>query len=107
MSAPIRVCMIVNNLDVGGLEKTVLNLLGALDPSSRTTAEPPRDEFELSLVCLKGAGLLFNQVRLPSERVLVLNASKAQNLGFARVSVDALLSLRTFLRARRVDIVHA
>ena len=25
---PIRVCMVVNNLDVGGLEKVVLSLLG-------------------------------------------------------------------------------
>ena len=94
---PIRVCMVVNNLDVGGLEKIVLSLLGAIDP----------DRFELSLVCLRGPGKLHGEVRLPRERVLVLQGDNPLNLGFARVDLDSLQRLRKFFREMRVDIVHA
>ena len=58
MTSPIRVCMVVNSLDVGGLEKVVLSLLGSLDPS----------RFEVSLACLKGEGKLFSEALVPPER---------------------------------------
>ena len=89
--------MVVNNLDVGGLEKVVLSLLGEMDPSS----------FELSLVCLKGAGAMHGEVRLPPERVLVLDPDTPVNLGVARVDVSALVSLRRFFKRIQPDVVHA
>jgi glycosyltransferase involved in cell wall biosynthesis len=94
---PVRVCMVVNNLDVGGLEKVVLSLLRHLPPG----------EVECSLVCLSGPGRLFEQVALPAERRLVLD--KSPEVGLAeRLRLPAqLLRIRRFLRAQRVDVVHA
>ena len=97
MTSPIRVCMVVNSLDVGGLEKVVLSLLGSLDPS----------RFEVSLACLKGEGKLFSEALVPPERRLVLQSDRVKNFGLARVDPFTLVALRRFFRERRVDIVHA
>ncbi len=93
---PVRVCMVVNNLDVGGLEKVVLSLLRHL----------PRDEVEPSLVCLSGPGRLYGEVELPQEQRLVLD--KAPRLGLAeKLRAPALMArIARFLRDRRVDVVH-
>lgn len=94
---PIRVAMVVNNLDVGGLEKVVLSLLSSLDPV----------RFEPHLVCLKGEGKLFGDVALPPERRLVLRHERVVNLGVARMDPGALWEMGRFFRERRVDVVHA
>lgn len=96
MNEPIRVCMVVNNLDVGGLERLVLSLLGSIDPS----------RFELSLACLKGEGKLFPQVELPRERCLVLPSDHVLDLKVVHVDPSTLVGLRRFLRDRRIDVVH-
>lgn len=97
MSSPTRICMVVNNLDVGGLEKVVLSLLGSLDPA----------RFEVSLACLKGEGKLFSDALVPPERRLVLQSDRVKSFGVVKVDPFTLLALRKFFREMRVDIVHA
>ncbi len=92
----IRLCMAVNNLDVGGLERFVISLLRHLPP----------ERFEPSLICLSGEGALFSQVDLPASACLVLD--KAQDLrGLAERARTPILMARIgrFLRERSVDIL--
>lgn len=92
----IRLCMAVNNLDVGGLERLVISLLNHL----------PRDRYDLSLVCLSGEGKLFSQVDLPRSDCLILD--KEPNLGSAaaRVRLPILMyRIGRFLQEKRVDIL--
>lgn len=96
MTRPIRVCTVVNNFDVGGLEKVVLSLLNSLDPA----------RFELSVACLKGEGKLFGDVPLPSDRRLVLSSDRPSRIGPVSVDVGSLRALRQFFRDQRADVVH-
>lgn len=93
---PIRVCMVVNNLDVGGLEKVVLDLLRLL----------PAGEVETSLLCLSGPGKLFPQVTLPPERCLVLDKPPLLSLGDKLRAPLVMAEIARFLRRRRVEVVH-
>ncbi|MFO0618248.1 MAG: glycosyltransferase [Polyangiaceae bacterium] len=97
MGSRIRVTMVVNNMDVGGLEKVVLNLLSSL----------PKDRYEPSLACLKGPGKLYDQVKLPESDRLVLRTENLTNLGFAKFDIGTLSALRRFFRDKQIDIVHA
>lgn len=92
----IRVCMVVNNLDVGGLEKVVLSLLRHL----------PAAEVETSLVCLSGPGALYGDLSLPPERCLILDKRPDVGWGERLRTPLVLWRLAAFLRARRVDVVH-
>jgi len=92
-----RICMVVNNLDVGGLEKVVLSLLEGLEDAGH----------EPHLVCLKGAGQMFDAVRLAPARRLVLSDTGRWQLGSRSVSLGALWQLGRFLRERRIDVVHS
>lgn len=92
---PIRVCMVVNNLDVGGLEKVVLDLLRHLPP-----------EVETSLLCLSGPGKLFPQVTLPPERCLVLDKPPLLSLGDKLRAPLVMARIGRFLRDRGVEVVH-
>jgi glycosyltransferase involved in cell wall biosynthesis len=89
--------MVVNNLDVGGLEKVVISLLQHLD----------RTSFELSLICVNGPGKLFSEVDLPAEATLVLDKSGARTFGIVRFDPVLLARIRTFLERRHVDVIHA
>ncbi|MBI5070614.1 MAG: glycosyltransferase family 4 protein [Deltaproteobacteria bacterium] len=92
----VRVCMVVNNLDVGGLEKVVLSLARHL----------PAAEVELSLVCLSGPGKLFGDLPLPPGACLVLD-KRAEVNAAERLRTPLLLArIARFLRARRVEVVH-
>jgi glycosyltransferase involved in cell wall biosynthesis len=93
---PVRVCMVVNNLDVGGLEKMVLSLLRHLPPEAAET----------SLVCLSGPGKLFGEVRLPPERCLVLDKRPVVTLAERLRMPATLMHIREFLRDREVEVVH-
>jgi glycosyltransferase involved in cell wall biosynthesis len=93
---PVRVCMVVNNLDVGGLEKVVLSLLRHL----------PESEVETSLLCLSGPGKLMGEVRLPPERVLVLEKPAEMTIADRLRTPAVMLRVARFLRERRVDVVH-
>lgn len=88
--------MVVNNLDVGGLEKVVISLLQHFD---RTRVEP-------FLICLDGPGKLFSQVDLPPQNCLVLEKRQTK-LGPISVDFAALRDLRRFIADKRLDIVHA
>lgn len=93
---PQRVCMVVNNLDVGGLEKVVISLLQNLD----------RGRVQPSLICLNGPGKLFDEVQLPAQDTLVLN-KRQRKLGPVSVDVDSLMAIRRFLKRREIQLVHA
>lgn len=93
---PIQVCMVVNNLDVGGLEKVVLSLLRHLPPEA---VEP-------SLVCLSGPGRLFDELELPPERRLVLDKLPELTLAERLRTPALVVRIGRFLRARGVDVVH-
>jgi glycosyltransferase involved in cell wall biosynthesis len=94
--ARTHVCMVVNNLDVGGLEKVVLSLLAHLDQRA----------FELSIVCLKGPGKLFGELELPDAARLVLRHDRVVDFGVMRMDPWALWALRRWIVERRVDVLH-
>jgi len=91
------ICQVVNNLDVGGLEKVVIALTRNLD----------RSRFVPYLICLDGRGKLFDEAGVPPERCLVLHKSPAMNLGLLRVDPRALWQIRAFVRERALDLIHA
>jgi glycosyltransferase involved in cell wall biosynthesis len=93
----LKICMVVNSLAVGGLEKVVISLLRNLD----------RDAFEPSLICLDGPGKLFDEVELPEGRTLVLDKSGARRFGPVRFDPSMLVRIQAFLQRNRVDVVHA
>jgi glycosyltransferase involved in cell wall biosynthesis len=91
----IRVCCVVNNLDVGGLEKVALSLVNNLD----------RARFDPSLVCLLGEGKLFGDLALPRDRVLVVDKGRRRPpLDFDPTVLGAIAQ---FFRRAEVDLVHA
>jgi len=92
----IRIAMVVNNLNVGGLEKVVLSLLRGLDPQ----------QFEPHLICLDGQGRMFSEQPLPAERTLVLTKSP-RKLGPVAADPVALWRLRKWVAARRIHVLHA
>ncbi|WP_233562379.1 glycosyltransferase [Sorangium cellulosum] len=95
MSKP-NVCMVVNNLEVGGLEKVVLSLLDRLGDHG----------FDLSLICLDGEGRLFSEVKLPRSKCLVITKDLRPVLPGVKSDPEALLWIRRFFHQRSVDIVH-
>ncbi|XXY23508.1 glycosyltransferase [Sorangium sp. So ce216] len=95
MSKP-NVCMVVNNLEVGGLEKVVLSLLDRLGDQG----------FDLSLICLDGEGRLFSEVKLPRSKCLVITKDLRPVLPGIKSDPEALLWIRRFFHQRSVDIVH-
>lgn len=91
----IRVCFVVNNLDVGGLEKVALNLINRID----------RERFDPSIVCLLGQGKLFSELLLPPDRVLVVDKGRRRPpLDF---DPTVLGHIAQFFRRTHVDVVHA
>jgi glycosyltransferase involved in cell wall biosynthesis len=98
MPRRIGVAMVVNNLDVGGLEKVVVSLLNHLD----------RDRFERYLICLNGAGKMADEVHLPTENRLVLEKQPKWRIPLiGGVDVSLLKQIRGFARSKQIDILHA
>lgn len=91
-----RVALVVNNFDVGGLEKVVLSLLGHLD----------RTRFEPFVVCLDGEGKLFSEVKVPEDHRLILRKDARLKLPLVQVDTALLGTLRTFFQERAIDVVH-
>jgi hypothetical protein len=89
--------MVVNSLDVGGLEKVVISLLRHLDSS----------KFRVFLVCLNGAGKLFSEAKVPSERCLILDKSGAIDFGLVRFDPRLIVKIRQFLIGNQIELVHA
>ena len=97
MRKRLNISLVVNSLDVGGLEKVVISLINKLD----------RKRFGVSLICLQGAGRLIDEIQLPADQILVLDKSKARHVGPISFSPSLLVEIRRFLTRNRVDIVHA
>lgn len=97
MADKLGVCFIVNNFDVGGLEKVVIDLVNHLD----------RDRFDVSVACVDGAGTLFDRLKLDEEACLVLDKSGARSTPLGTFDPKMLWQLRSFFTRRRVSILHA
>jgi glycosyltransferase involved in cell wall biosynthesis len=99
MPAKIGVAMVVNNLDVGGLEKVVVSLLNHLD----------RERFDRYVICLDGAGKMAHAIDLPTENRLVLKKNPERKLPIIGVNVDISLfgAIRQFVKHKRIRILHA
>ena len=95
-SSPLRVGVVVNNLDVGGLEKVALNLIRLLQ---RAGHDP-------HLICVDGAGKMFPELQLAPEKVLVLKKQGTPVLGFS-FDFSMPWQIRKFAIARRLQILHA
>jgi glycosyltransferase involved in cell wall biosynthesis len=89
--------MVVNNLDVGGLEKVVLDLLRGL----------PRHGVAPSLVCLSGRGALFDEVALDPADVLVLDKPPVLDLRARLRAPGVMARVARFLVGREIEVVHA
>ena len=94
---PVPVAFVVNNFDVGGLEKVVLSLLRTLD----------REKFEPYAVCVDGRGRLFGDVPLPERNVLVLDKSGAKKIGPFTFDPSVITKMARFFFEKGVRIVHA
>jgi glycosyltransferase involved in cell wall biosynthesis len=96
-TTPVRVCMVVNNLDVGGLEKVVLSLLRHL----------PREAVEPHLICLSGPGRLYGEVDLPPAHRLVLDKAPELNAFPERLQAPALMvQIGKFMLSRGIEVAH-
>jgi glycosyltransferase involved in cell wall biosynthesis len=93
---PSRVAYVVNNLDVGGLEKVVISLLDKLD----------RALFDPQLICLNGRGRLFADVKLANDAILVLQKHQRRHFGL-NVDLHSLSAIRRFISERSVRLIHA
>ncbi len=82
--------MVVYNLDVGGLEKVVINLLNNLD----------KKEFNLFLICLAGEGKLFDEVNIPETCCLILNRKPG-------IDLDTVFKVREFIVKNNIDVINA
>jgi glycosyltransferase involved in cell wall biosynthesis len=96
---PISIGFVVNNLNVGGLEKVVVSLLNNID----------RDRFTPHLICLDGPGKMAADVDLPPENRLVLERKDGFRVPFLGVHVDParLYKIRRFVKERRIAVLHA
>ena len=94
----INVGMVINNLDVGGLEKVVVSLLNHLD----------RRVFDPYLVCLTGPGKMAGDVDLPPDHRLILEKDPRRRVPVVGVNVDTSLftAIRRFARDKRLDVLH-
>jgi glycosyltransferase involved in cell wall biosynthesis len=89
------IAFLVNNLNVGGLERVVLSLLGELDVA----------RYLVHLICLDGEGALFPAVPLPADRVLVMHKSPLRAGPFA-ADLPTLWKLRNWIVAKRIRLLH-
>ncbi len=94
---PVPVAFVVNNFDVGGLEKVVLSLVRRLDPAA----------FSPHVVCVDGRGKLFADLPLPPERVLVLDKSGARRVGPVSFDPAMLSTMARFFFEKNIRVVHA
>jgi len=89
MKKPVNIIHLVLNLDVGGLEWMVLNLLKGLD----------RKKFKPSVACLLNGGKLTKELKGIGSEVEILD--KKDKLDFS-----ASFKLARTLRERKIDVIH-
>jgi glycosyltransferase involved in cell wall biosynthesis len=92
----LRVGMVVNNLDVGGLEKVVISLIRRMQHAGH----------DPHLICVNGAGKMFDEVAIDSAKVLVHEKRQVPVFG---LSIDPTLAMaiRRFAGERRLHVLHA
>jgi len=95
-ATPIRIGMVVNNLDVGGLEKVAVNLIRLL----RRAGHDPH------LICIDGPGRMLPEVELEREKVLILKKQGTRLFGRS-FDFTMPLAIRKFAVERRLQILHA
>ncbi|MCL2822536.1 MAG: glycosyltransferase [Polyangiaceae bacterium] len=93
----IGVCFVVNNFNVGGLEKVVLDLINNID----------RDKFEPSVICIDGPGKIFDRVSLDDNACLVLDKSQSIKTPLGTFDPMSLWRMKQFFTKRCVKIVQA
>ncbi len=85
-----RLAFVVNNLDVGGLERVVINLINSLDQTL----------FDIYIVCLDGEGKLFEEIKGKIQDSLVLSKKGG-------IDIFSIISMRRFFVKNRIQIVHS
>lgn len=87
----IRICFVIDTMEVGGTENQLLTLISSLDPK----------KFKTYLVCLKHSNTL-RDIPAGSEKIVLdLNSFKSPKFIFK------LLEFRSFLRKEQIEIVQA
>ncbi|MCH2132765.1 MAG: glycosyltransferase [Phycisphaerales bacterium] len=87
----IRLAHVINNLQTGGAETTLLRLLERID----------RDRFEPSVIAMIGEGTIGPQLRALDIPVVALGAARR------RVSIRTFLGVRKHLRDFRPDVIQS
>ncbi|MDH5765411.1 MAG: glycosyltransferase [Gammaproteobacteria bacterium] len=85
-----RICFVVNNFDVGGLEKVVISLINNIN----------KNNFKVYLVCLSDKGKLFDEINIHADCTLILH--KRNGFDF-----NIIPRIRNFFISNKIDIVHA
>jgi glycosyltransferase involved in cell wall biosynthesis len=94
---PIPVAFVVNNFDVGGLEKVVLSLANRLD-GTRVTPH---------VICIDGEGKLFGELSVPPERRLVLHKRPNLRLPGLQIDTRVIASIARYVRDNGIRVLHA
>ena len=97
MGDKVNVCFVVNNFNVGGLEKVVIDLVNHID----------RDRFDISVVCVDGRGTLFDRLELEDGACLVVDKSRSRHTPVGTFDPGVLWRMRSFFVRRDVSVVHA
>lgn len=85
-----RLAFVVNNLNVGGLERVVINLIKGLDQTL----------FDIYIVCLDGKGKLFEEIEREIKGSLILNKKDG-------IDIYSIIVLRNYFVKNRIQIVHS
>jgi glycosyltransferase involved in cell wall biosynthesis len=88
--APVRVVFVTPDLRMGGAERHLVTLAGALDPA----------RFEVGVLCIKGLGPLHEELAARGVEVRCLHAGERK-----RALARSLAALTLELRRRRAEVV--
>ena len=86
----INLALILNNFDVGGLEKVVLDLANNLN----------QDIFRIHVICIDGEGKLFQKLSTKKIRTLVLKKKPG-------IDISIIRKLMMYFRENRITLIHA
>ncbi len=86
---PIRVCQVIETLDIGGAENIVADLVNSLD-----------DRFRVTVCCVKHSGPVAGKIARQGTEVMELGKGEGNDYGLPFV-------LAGFFRKYRIDVVHS
>jgi len=89
MNKKLNVLHLVLNLDVGGLENGVINLVNGLNP----------DKFRSIIVCIKRSGELGKRISNPSVKIYEMKY-------YGGFDLKTPLRLAKIIRSEQIDVVH-